>query len=247
MKSILAIDDDKSTLDILKAQLTNLGYRAFIELDPEKGIQTALTFHPDLILLDLNLTQMIGIEVLRQLRKKDITKNIPVIMLTAIKKKESVVEAMRYGIIDYMVKPHSIERLHGKIESAIMYGNMKHEESLSKSNLIDVLIDQTTAVIEFKEKPGKKEFLEEAKVTFNKFFFAQIAKRKCVIDLRAIQEIDVIDIKIMERIVALFKERDLYIVAGKHYGKMIEKSSIEDAAQMFISSGDLELYLKAFQ
>jgi len=246
MHTVLAIDDDKPTLDILESQLTTRGYRVFTEIDPVKGIETTLTLQPDVILLDLNMPVMNGIEVLQNLRKNEKSRNIPVIMLTAIKKKEKVIEAMRYGIIDYLIKPHDIDRLHSKIDSAIMYGNMKRAEKLSKSNVINVFIDQTTAVIEFKERPSVKEVLEEAKVTFNKFFFSQIAKRKCVIDLRIVYEINEHDIKILEMIAGLFQGKDLYIVAGKHYGIMIANSSIEDIAEMFISYGDLEIYLKAF-
>ena len=51
MYTVLAIDDDKATLDILEAQLTNLGYRIFTESEPEKGLETVSTLNPNLIFM----------------------------------------------------------------------------------------------------------------------------------------------------------------------------------------------------
>ena len=113
-KCILAVDDDVIILTRISNILrhyydlitVNSGMRALRYLKQEK---------PDLILLDIRMVQQDGIETLREIRKMEECKDIPVIMLTGVENKDTVVESARLGVCDYLLKPFSSVELLKRI------------------------------------------------------------------------------------------------------------------------------------
>ena len=103
-KNILAVDDDIIVLTRISSILrndydvvtVNSGVRALKYLELEK---------PDLILLDIHMMQQDGIETLRKIRNTEECKDIPVIMLTGVENKDTVMESAKLGICDYLLKP----------------------------------------------------------------------------------------------------------------------------------------------
>ena len=81
-QSILVIEDDEDMNELICAILDTAGYNLISCLDGKEGISQALKHKPDLVLLDINLPELNGIEVCRNLGANDVTKNIPIIMLT---------------------------------------------------------------------------------------------------------------------------------------------------------------------
>ena len=117
-KCILAVDDDVIILtrisSILKSDYDlvtiNSGMRALRYLKEEK---------PDLILMDIKMAQMDGIETLREIRTMEDGEDIPVIMLTGVEDKDVVVESARLGIDDYILKPFYSDELIKRIRRVI--------------------------------------------------------------------------------------------------------------------------------
>jgi len=139
MELILAIDDDKGFLNLLSQQLTNLGYRVIKASSGAEGLEMARTGNPDLILLDVAMPVMDGFKVLTQLRADETLRGVPVIMLTALPKKEDIYKAMRYGVLDYVLKPYDVELFKKKIQTALQYSRMmKSEKELERSQHIDI-------------------------------------------------------------------------------------------------------------
>ncbi|MGB5821382.1 MAG: response regulator transcription factor [Saonia sp.] len=116
MKRILIIEDDPEIVKLLEIHLTDVIYSTSIATDGEKGLQMALENDYDLILLDLNLPVMDGVEVCKQLRVK---KNTPVIMLTAKSEEIDRVLGLEIGADDYMTKPFSIRELLARIKAVM--------------------------------------------------------------------------------------------------------------------------------
>lgn len=116
--SILAVDDNIVNLATIEQELknkyevitVNSGARAIRYLNKEK---------PDLILLDVQMALMDGIETLREIRTLENGATIPVIMLTAKKDRETVLEGTKLGILDYILKPFDSQDLHTRIEKAL--------------------------------------------------------------------------------------------------------------------------------
>lgn len=240
---VLLIDDDPMTLRLLEEQLSTAGYRIFTSLSGEQGIEIAKSLNPNLIVLDLKMPKMDGFQVMRSLREDDITRDIPVMMLTAVKDKDTVTRAMRSGIIDYIVKPYDVESIRGKIRAALRYSDMKRKELVEeRSELIYTSRDEEMVLISFKTNLSDKTLLHEAKVVFNAFFFKQITSRDCIIDLRAVPDFEPADVKVLEVLLKLFADREVMVVAGRHYGSIIADADLDESIQIFISFGDMELY-----
>lgn len=104
-KNLLVIDDEMDIAETVKIRLEVNGYSVALAYDGLDGIEKAAKTRPDLILLDILMPQVDGFEVCRRLRQIPETKNIPVIMLTAIKSPESLQKAREAGAQDYLVKP----------------------------------------------------------------------------------------------------------------------------------------------
>ncbi|MED0826996.1 response regulator transcription factor [Bacillus pacificus] len=108
MQHILIIEDEENLADFLELELKYEGYKVDIQFDGRKGLEAALEKNYDLILLDLMLPGLNGIEVCRRLRA---TKNTPIIMLTARDSIMDRVTGLDSGADDYLPKPFAIEEL----------------------------------------------------------------------------------------------------------------------------------------
>ncbi len=120
MKRILFIEDESALQKTLGEVLRENGYEVISALDGETGIKSAKTKKPDLILLDLILPKLSGFEVLKQLKKDEETKNIPVIVLTNLEEVKDVEKAMELGATTYLVKAnYSLKEVVDKIKAAL--------------------------------------------------------------------------------------------------------------------------------
>jgi len=104
MKKILVVEDEKNLAKILEVKLEKEGYKVFVAQNGQEGFDQALLHHPDLILLDIIMPVMDGMTMLRQLREDDWGKKVPVILLTNLNDSESIAEASKKGVYDYLVK-----------------------------------------------------------------------------------------------------------------------------------------------
>jgi len=239
MHTILAIDDDKTTLGILESQLNGLGYRVFTERAAVKGVEIAKGFNPDVILLDLHMPVMDGFEVLGALRRDKTTRDIPVIMLTSNKEKETVVEAMRHGVVDYIVKPYNPDKLNLKIRAAIDYGGMKRQQNTDI--FIEINRKGDMAVIMMRGSVSEKGFQNDVKTVFNNFFMKQVHGKVCIFDIRNVNEMQDKDMEEFVKIINMFPDSKKMIVAGRYYGMIVATTNLDELAELFLSFGDLEL------
>ncbi|GAB5475537.1 MAG: response regulator transcription factor [Maribacter sp.] len=116
MKQILIIEDDPEIIKLLEIHLTDLIYSTSKATDGEEGLQMALENDYDLILLDLTLPTMDGVEICKKLRK---VKNTPIIMLTAKSEEIDRVLGLEMGADDYITKPFSIRELLARVKAVI--------------------------------------------------------------------------------------------------------------------------------
>jgi len=104
---ILVVEDDDDILQLLKYNLTKEGYRVTGVASGEEAVKAVALSVPDLILLDLMLPGMDGLEVCRLLKRADRSGNIPIIMLTAKGEEADIVTGLELGADDYITKPFS--------------------------------------------------------------------------------------------------------------------------------------------
>lgn len=116
MKKILIIEDDPEIIKLLEIHLTDLIYSTSKAMDGALGLKMALNNDYDLILLDLTLPTMDGVEICKKLRAK---KNTPIIMLTAKSEEIDRVLGLEIGADDYITKPFSIRELLARIKAVM--------------------------------------------------------------------------------------------------------------------------------
>lgn len=121
MASILIVDDSPEVRVALTATLEDAGHTVTEASDGREGVERAALIQPDAILLDINMPGMDGITALRGLRSEALTRDVPVVMLTAVADMDHVQLAIAAGAHDYILKPWDadtvIERLWTAMEA----------------------------------------------------------------------------------------------------------------------------------
>ena len=103
-KKILVVDDEESVREIYRREFTNNGYKVVVASDGEEGLLKAGEEHPDIILLDIMLPKMSGIDVLRALKENELTKKIAVVFLNNLGEETIIKEGFELGADGYLLK-----------------------------------------------------------------------------------------------------------------------------------------------
>jgi two-component system alkaline phosphatase synthesis response regulator PhoP len=119
MAKILLAEDEKQIGDMVAFKLTNSGHQVLRARDGEEALQLATAERPDLILLDVMMPVLNGLEVLRRLKTDAGLAPTPVIMLTAKGRERDVLSGLSAGAVDYIVKPFSLKDLTARIDAAL--------------------------------------------------------------------------------------------------------------------------------
>lgn len=114
MKKILVVDDEKPISDIVKFNLTKEGFDVYTAYDGQESLDKVETVNPDLIILDLMLPKIDGLEVAREVRKKH---DMPIIMVTAKDTEIDKVLGLEMGADDYVTKPFSNRELVARVKA----------------------------------------------------------------------------------------------------------------------------------
>jgi DNA-binding response OmpR family regulator len=118
-RKILAIDDEPDVLEFLELVLDKSGYHAITSPNGTDGLIKAHVERPDLILLDIMMEEMDGWETLRLLKLEDVTRDIPVVILSARAEPRDKIRALQEGAIDYIIKPFSVVESLEKIRAIL--------------------------------------------------------------------------------------------------------------------------------
>ena len=148
MKKILVVDDEKPISDIISFNLENEGYAIEKAYDGEQALEVFEKSQPDLVILDLMLPKMDGLEVCREIRKQSA---LPVIMLTAKDSEIDKVLGLELGADDYVTKPFSNRELIARVKANLRRNLVKEPEpqEVNKNEIVvgDLVIHQDAYII----------------------------------------------------------------------------------------------------
>ena len=159
-QKVLVVDDEEPILELLKYNLEKQGYEVKTASDGQMAVDIARKFHPDLVLLDIMMPKMDGVEACRQLRAMPDLANTFIVFLTARAEEYSEVAAFDVGADDYILKPIKPRALMSRI-SALFRRESKKKSEAAQIKIGNLLIDRTSYTIKADGKEinlPKKEF-----------------------------------------------------------------------------------------
>lgn len=142
-KKILIVDDSTDTVELLRKRLRAIGYDTDEAFDGVEGLEKIETYWPDLVLLDVMMPRLGGIEVLKRIRAKEQTKYVAVIMLTAKSDVQDKVDGFDGGADDYITKPFDFKELAARVRS--LFAKKEESEQLAtkeKTGALEYLVDE---------------------------------------------------------------------------------------------------------
>tara|TARA_B100001109_G_scaffold61987_1_gene50718 strand:- start:1524 stop:2222 length:699 start_codon:yes stop_codon:yes gene_type:complete len=157
---ILIIEDDKDIRDLISFNLSKNGYKTILSRDGEKGIEKAKNEKPDLVLLDLMLPGIHGLDVCKILKTDSSLNKLSIIMLTALGQEEDIIKGLEAGADDYITKPFSFKILFARIKSVLRRKKTKESSNKDPVNLYGVKIDPKTRQVIINENELKLTFTE---------------------------------------------------------------------------------------
>ena len=133
MTQILIVEDEQNLARFLELELTHENYNVDTEYDGQDGLDKALSHYYDLIILDLMLPSINGLEICRKIRQQQST---PIIIITAKSDTYDKVAGLDYGADDYIVKPFDIEEL---LQEFVLFYVVSHKKILSMSTVLQLI------------------------------------------------------------------------------------------------------------
>jgi two-component system phosphate regulon response regulator PhoB len=167
---ILVVDDEEDLLELLRFNLSGEGFSVTCVATGEEALEKVAEGAPDLILLDLMLPGMDGLEVARRLKSQAVTKEIPVVMLTAKGEEGDIVKGLERGADDYVTKPFSRKVLAARIRAVLRRKQAKPKDESGVLEVQDLVIH-----------PGRREVLVKGKpveLTFTEFGILNFLARR---------------------------------------------------------------------
>lgn len=159
-QKVLVVDDEEPILELLKYNLEKQGYEVRTAGDGQVAVDVAKKFHPDLVLLDIMMPKMDGVEACRQIRAIPELTNTFIVFLTARAEEYSEIAAFDVGADDYILKPIKPRALMSRI-SALFRRDSKKKNTSAQIKIGDLTIDRTSYSVKAKDKEinlPKKEF-----------------------------------------------------------------------------------------
>jgi two-component system alkaline phosphatase synthesis response regulator PhoP len=159
--TILVVDDEQDLLDLIEYNLMKEGYNVHTADNGIDGIKTAKKYNPDLILLDIMMPRMDGLEVCDLLKEDENLKDTPIVFLTARGDEKTEVKGLDMGADDYLTKPISTTKLISRINAVLRRAQDKSKVDSNVIQVHDLKIDRERYIVTRNEEEfqlPRKEF-----------------------------------------------------------------------------------------
>lgn len=149
--TVLVVEDDAEMRELLQAEFELEGLTVLTATNGSEAVTTTRRLKPDLILMDVKMPAMDGIEATRLVKNNEETKHIPIVMLTAAGNREDIVAGLEAGAIDYITKPFFMPELKARLKAVlqhkIMYDELKRiQDTLIRNERLRTMKELTEAV-----------------------------------------------------------------------------------------------------
>lgn len=159
-EKILVVDDEEDILELVRHNLAREGYQVICAATGEKAVEKARRDNPELIVLDLMLPGIDGLQVTRMLKNDAGTRQIPIIMLTAKGEEADIVTGLELGADDYITKPFSPRVLIARIRAVIRRHDKKNEDDTSIIQINEITIHPGRRSVTVNDNPVELTYTE---------------------------------------------------------------------------------------
>ena len=156
-KTILVVDDEKDIVDLLSYNLSKEGFNVITARNGKEALQK-VTQKPDLIILDIMMPEMNGLQVIQELRKEKSTSAIPIILLTAKGSETDEIVGLEVGADDYIVKPVKIGKIVARVHASLRRQDQAALKALPQMDIIQIQ-DLEINVSSYKATLGKHKLI----------------------------------------------------------------------------------------
>ncbi|MFM1763696.1 MAG: hypothetical protein RLZZ512_1486 [Bacteroidota bacterium] len=161
MPKVLVVDDEQDILELIRHSLAKEGFEVHVAANGAQAIEQARKVKPEIIIMDVMMPVMDGMEACRQLKDNPDTKNIPVIFLTARSEEFAELAGFEAGADDYIAKPVRNRVLLSRVKAILRRGNAIQNQEPEKYDFATIQIDRERFVVEYNGKAlqlPRKEF-----------------------------------------------------------------------------------------
>jgi two-component system alkaline phosphatase synthesis response regulator PhoP len=161
LPKVLVVDDEQDILELIRHSLAKEGFEVHVAANGAQAIEQARKVKPEIIIMDVMMPVMDGMEACRQLKDNPDTKNIPVIFLTARSEEFAELAGFEAGADDYIAKPVRNRVLLSRVKSILRRGNAIQNQEPEKYDFATIQIDRERFVVEYNGKAlqlPRKEF-----------------------------------------------------------------------------------------
>ena len=232
---VLAVDDSKTIRMIVKKAFKAYDCEVIEAENGKDGLETASREKPDLIVLDITMPVMTGPEMLAELKKDPALKEIPVIMLTAESGKENVVQILKMGVKDYMVKPFKGEQLIERVTKVVtLESKQKKDEDTSKKYFSTVEGVQILALPQKLDRPVSVDIERHLKSKVEEMVSSGI--KKFILDMSKVGGTNVTLIKLIIMVIQTCQQSSIGI-------RIVGTASLSDELKGFAETSEITVDL----
>lgn len=196
---VLIVDDEIINLKLMKAYVTSFGYKAICAKSGEEALKKVKMSLPDIILLDINLPEMNGHTLLKELKYSRKSRYVPVIMISASRAIKDRIKSLREGASEYLIKPVNQYELKTQIE--VLLSHKKYEDYLREHQTqLQILLE------------GKKDQLQETLKSYARFVPSEFLK---ILDKKKITDVSLGDQKLQKMIIMFSDIRSFTTLSEK--------------------------------
>lgn len=166
--TVLVVDDEPDLVELLQYALETAGFRVLTAANGIEGLATAEAEKPDLLVVDIMMPQMDGVEMTEKVRERAALRLTPILMLTARTDERDEIAGLEAGADDYLPKPVSPRRLVSRVKALLRRVEREEEATTSQIRVHDLVIDRERYVV---ERPEADETFRLPRKEFELLFF----------------------------------------------------------------------------
>ena len=241
MELIVGIEQTKADEEALSLILSELKAKTVVINYQDKVEEYLRSSKPSVVLIAIDPLEKEHLDYVRRIKTHPITREIPVIALLQREKVDQnfTLVYKRMGFHDFIVKPLKKTILEAKLKEA----QDSQKDTKPKSRYVEIERKNSKSIFSFNSHITK-HVLPELKTLLSPAFLKSIASDFVSIDLRNVPDISPEEAAILEKLLGLFGQKRISLIAGKHMGVLIASTNIQDKAEIFMSLAEFETYVE---